>query len=131
MARYLHTMLRSSDIERTRPFLEALGFVFTREMPIVRDGHHEATNHFFNLPGDQAELEITVNHDGRTYELGTAYGHVAIGVDDMEETLASLAAQGIEPERAPYRLREGGSLLCFVKDPVEGYRFELIEKANG
>ena len=66
MARYLHTMLRSSDIERTRPFLEALGFSFSRDLPIVRDGELEATNYFFNLPGDEAELEITVNHDGRT-----------------------------------------------------------------
>ena len=123
-------MLRSTDIERTRAFLLALGFEESREMPIVRDGHHEATNYFFNLPGDKPELEITVNHDGRAYELGTAYGHVALGVDDMERTLAGLATQGIEPERAPYRLREGGSLLCFVREPVEGYRFELIEKAN-
>ena len=131
MATFLHTMLRSSDIERTRPFLEALGFVFSRDVPIVRDGHHEATNYFFNLPGDEAELEITVNEDGRTYDLGTAYGHVAIGVDDLAATLQSLAGQGIEPERAPYRIREGGNLLCFVREPVEGYRFELIEKGVG
>jgi len=130
MATFLHTMLRSSDIERTRAFLEALGFVFSREHPIVRDGHHEATNHFFNLPGDTAELEITVNHDGRTYDVGTAYGHVAIGVDDLEATLAALAGHGIEPERPPYRVREGGSLLCFVREPAEGYRFELIEKGG-
>ena len=130
MAHYLHTMLRSSDIERTRPFLEALGFVFSREMPIVRDGHHEATNYFFNLPGDEAELEITVNEDGRTYELGTAYGHVAIGVGDLDGALGALSAQGIEPERPPYTVRDGGSRLCFVKEPAEGYRFELIEKAD-
>jgi lactoylglutathione lyase len=127
--RYLHTMLRSSDIDRTRRFLEALGYEFTRELPIIRDGQLEATNYFFALPGDDAELEITVNHDGRSYELGTAYGHVAIGVDDLDATLAALAAQGIEPERPPYRVREGGSRLCFVREPAEGYRFELIEKS--
>jgi lactoylglutathione lyase len=127
MARYLHTMLRSSDIDRTRSFLEALGFVFSRELPIVRDGHHEATNYFFALPGDDTELEITVNHDGRSYELGTAYGHVALAVDDLDATLAELAGKGIEPDRPPYRVREGGSRLCFVTDTVEGYRFELIE----
>jgi lactoylglutathione lyase len=130
MASYLHTMLRSSDIEKTRAFLLALGFEESRDIPIVRDGELEATNYFFNMPGDEAELEITVNHDGRTYELGTAYGHVALGVDDMEATLAALAGHGIEPERAPYRIREGGSLLCFVREPAEGYRFELIERAN-
>ncbi len=126
--RYLHTMLRSRDIERTRPFLEALGYAFSRELPIVRDGHHEATNYFFALPGDDSEIEVTVNHDDRSYDLGSAYGHVAIGVVDLDATLAALAGQGIEPERPPYRVREGGSRLCFVQEPAEGYRFELIER---
>lgn len=121
-------MLRSSDIERTRGFLEALGYEFSHESPIVRDGQHEATNYFFNLSADSSsELEITVNQDGRNYEMGTAYGHVAIGVDDLDGTLAALSTQGIEPERPPYTIREGGSRLCFVREPVEGYRFELIE----
>ena len=52
---------------------------------------------------------------------------IAVTVDDMRETLARLKEQGIEPEREPYRIREGGSLLCFVRDP-DGYRLELIEK---
>jgi lactoylglutathione lyase len=62
-------------------------------------------------------LELTFNHDGRTYELGTGYGHIAIGVDDLDRTLARLAGQGIEPERPPYTVREGGSRICFVRDP--------------
>lgn len=128
MATYLHTMLRSSDIERTRAFLEALGYQFSRDLPIIRDGHHEATNYFFNLPGEESELEITVNHDDRTYEIGTAYGHVAIGVTDLDATLASLATHGIEPERPPYTVSEGGSRICFVREPVEQYRFELVER---
>ena len=53
--------------------------------------------------------------------------HIAITVSDMAETLASLAEQGIEPEKPPYSVREGGSLLCFVRDP-DGYRVEIIEK---
>jgi catechol 2,3-dioxygenase-like lactoylglutathione lyase family enzyme len=52
-----------------------------------------------------------------TYDIGTAYGHIAIGVDDLDATLAELATQGIEPERPPYSVREGGSRLCFVRDP--------------
>jgi lactoylglutathione lyase len=64
-----------------------------------------------------AELELTFNHDGRTYELGTGYGHIAIGVDDLDGTLSRLSEQGIEPEREPYRVRQGGSRLCFVQDP--------------
>jgi lactoylglutathione lyase len=70
-------------------------------------------------------LELTLNHDGRTYEMGTGYGHIAIGVDDLDGTLEALKAQGIEPERAPYQVSEGGSFLCFVRDP-DDYRVEII-----
>jgi catechol 2,3-dioxygenase-like lactoylglutathione lyase family enzyme len=56
-------------------------------------------------------------HDGRSYDLGRGYGHIAVGVDDLDATLERLAAQGIEPERPPYSVREGGSRLCFVQDP--------------
>jgi lactoylglutathione lyase len=128
MTSYLHTMYRVTDPERSRSFYEALGFEFRRELPIVRDGELEATNYFFGVPGQDEELELTFNHDGRTYELGTAYGHIAIGVDDLDSTLARLAEQGIQPERPPYTVREGGSRLCFVMDP-DGYRIELIERA--
>jgi lactoylglutathione lyase len=128
MTRYLHTMYRITDPEKSRAFYEALGFEFRRELPIVRDGELEATNYFFGVPGQEEELELTLNHDGRSYELGTAYGHIAIGVDDLDGTLARLAEQGIEPEREPYRVREGGSRLCFVQDPDQ-YRIELIERA--
>ena len=127
MANYLHTMLRVTDPAESRAFYETLGMEFRRESDIVRDGHHEATLYFLGFPGDDAELELTYNTDGSTYELGTAYGHIALTVEDMTETLAKLAAQGIEPERAPYSVREGGSLLCFVRDP-DDYRIELIER---
>ncbi len=127
MASYLHTMYRITDPERSRAFYEALGMEFRRESPIVRNGEKEATLYFFGFPGQAEELELTLNHDGRSYELGSGYGHIAIGVEEMDVTLAQLASEGIEPEREPYRLREGGSLLCFVSDP-DGYRIELIER---
>lgn len=129
MTRYLHTMYRIVDPDKSRAFYEALGLEFRRELPIVRDGEHEATNYFFAVPGQDEELELTWNTDGRTYELGTAYGHIALGVDDLGETLGRLHDQGIEPEREPYRVREGGSLLCFVRDP-DGYRIELIDQSG-
>jgi lactoylglutathione lyase len=129
MTRYLHTMYRITDFEASRTFYEALGLEFRRDLPIVRDGELEATNYFFGVPGQDEELELTLNHDGRTYELGTAYGHVALAVDDLDATLARLNEQGIEPEREPYRVREGGSRLCFVQDP-NGYRIELIEHSG-
>lgn len=129
MTSYLHTMLRITDPERTRAFYEALGLEFRREMDIVRGGEKEATNYFFGVPGEDVELEFTLNHDKRTYDLGSGYGHVAYAVDDLAQTLANLAGQGIEPEREPYRVREGGSLLCFVRDP-DGYRIELIDRSG-
>ena len=128
MVRYLHTMVRITDPERSRAFYEALGFEFRRDMDIVRDGQLEATNYFFSMGDQEDVLELTFNHDGRAYEMGTAYGHIAIGVEDLDGTLAQLADQGIEPEREPYRVREGGSRLCFVRDP-DGYRIEIIELA--
>jgi lactoylglutathione lyase len=128
MPSYLHTMVRITDPDKSRAFYEALGMEFRREMDIVRDGEREATNYFLGFPGDDAELELTLNHDGRSYDLGSGYGHIAIGVEDLDGTLARLAEQGIEPERAPYRVREGGSRLCFVKDP-DSYRVEIIERA--
>jgi lactoylglutathione lyase len=129
MARYLHTMVRITDPERSRAFYEALGFSFSRDLDIVRDGQLEATNYFFSIGDQENVLELTYNHDGRTYDLGTAYGHIALAVDDLDGTLARLKEQGIESEREPYRVREGGSRLCFVRDP-DDYRIELIESAG-
>jgi lactoylglutathione lyase len=125
VARFLHTMVRITDPARSRAFYEALGFEFQRDMDIVRNGELEATNYFFSLGDDESVLELTYNHDGRTYDLGTGYGHIAIGVDNLDAALARLAEQGIEPERPPYQVREGGSWLCFVRDP-DDYRIEII-----
>ena len=129
MAEFLHTMVRITDPERSRAFYEALGFEFERDMDIVRDGEVEATNYFFSLGASKSVLELTYNHDGRSYDLGTGYGHIALAVDDLAASLQTLKGQGIEPEREPYRVREGGSLLCFVQDP-DGYRIELIDKSG-
>ena len=119
----IHTCYRITDPERSVAFYEALGFEKRRELPI-RD---EAINVFMGLPGDGDRLELTHNFGVDSYELGTGYGHIAVTVDDIEATLARLSEQGIEPERPPYRVREGGSLLAFVRDP-DGYRVELIER---
>jgi lactoylglutathione lyase len=129
VAQFLHTMVRITDPEKSRAFYEALGFSFDRDMDIVRNGEVEATNYFFSLGDQDSVLELTYNHDGRTYDLGTGYGHIAVAADDLERTLAELKGQGIEPEREPYRVREGGSLICFVQDP-DGYRIELIDRSG-
>jgi lactoylglutathione lyase len=119
----IHTCYRITDPERSIRFYEALGFEKRRELPI-RD---EAVNIFMGLPGDGDRLELTYNFGVDSYEPGTGYGHIAVAVEDIEETLARLREQGIEPEKPPYRVREGGSLLCFVRDP-DSYRVELIER---
>jgi len=122
----IHTCYRITDPERSVAFYEALGFEKRRELPI----REEAVNIFMGLPGDGDRLELTYNFGVDSYELGTAYGHIALTVDDLDATLARLGKQGIEPERPPYTVREGGSRLCFVRDPDQ-YRIELIERPPG
>jgi lactoylglutathione lyase len=119
----IHTCYRIGDIDRSVAFYEALGFEEVGRMPI----REEAINVFMGLPGDGARLELTYNFGVDAYELGTAYGHIAMTVDDIDGTLARLAEQGITPEKPPYTVSEGGSRLCFVRDP-DGYRIELIER---
>jgi lactoylglutathione lyase len=119
----IHTCYRITDPDASVEFYEALGFEKRRELPI-RD---EAINIFMGLPGDSDRLELTYNFGVESYELGSGYGHIALTVDDLDGTLERLAGQGIEPEKPPYSVREGGSRLCFVRDP-DGYRIELIER---
>jgi lactoylglutathione lyase len=125
-ASLIHTCYRIMDIDRSVAFYRALGFEESGRFPI-RD---EAINVFMNIPGDgdEPKLELTWNRDREEpYEIGTGYGHIAVAVGELDATLSSLAEQGIEPERPPYTVREGGSRLCFVRDP-DGYRIELIER---
>jgi len=124
----IHTMLRILDEDRSLAFYRALGF---EETSRKRVGGDTATVIFLALPGDGDRLELTLN-DGRTepYELGEAYGHIALSVDDMDAELAALAAKGIAPEKPPYASRPGGSTICFIRDP-DGYRIELVEIRQG
>jgi lactoylglutathione lyase len=119
----IHTCYRVGDVERSVAFYEALGFEEVGRVPI-RD---EAINVFMGLPGDGPRLELTYNFGVDSYELGTGYNHIAVTVEDLDGTLSRLAEKGIEPEKPPYSIREGGSRLCFVRDP-DGYRVELIER---
>ena len=121
----IHTCYRITDIDRSVAFYTALGFEERARMPI----REEAINVFMGLPGDGDRLELTYNFGVDSYEVGTGYGHIAITVDDMDGTLEALAAQGIEPERPKYQVREGGSFIAFVRDP-DGYRVELIERSR-
>ena len=123
MSELIHTCYRIGDIDRSVSFYEKLGFEEVGRFPI-RD---EAINVFMGLPGDDDRLELTYNFGVDSYELGTGYNHIALTVDDLDATLEGLSGHGIEPEKPPYRVREGGSRICFVRDP-DAYRIELIEQ---
>ncbi len=118
----IHTCYRITDIDTSVDFYEKLGFEELRRMDLP-DG---ATNIFMGLPGDGARLELTYNPGVESYDIGSGYGHIAITASDLDGTLERLASIEIEPERPPYTVREGGSRLCFVRDP-DDYRIELIE----
>ena len=122
MSELIHTCYRITNIDRSVDFYEKLGFEEMRRMDLP-DG---ATNVFMGLPGDGARLELTFNPGVDSYDIGTGYGHIAITAEDLDATLERLAEIGIEPEKPPYTVREGGSRLCFVRDP-DDYRIELIE----
>jgi lactoylglutathione lyase len=123
MPELIHTCYRIGNIDRAVAFYEALGFEERRRMDLP-DG---AINVFMGLPGDGDRLELTWNPGVESYDLGTGYNHIALTVDDLDATLEQLAADGIEPEKPPYRPgnRTEGHLICFLRDP-DGYRIELI-----
>jgi len=124
----IHTCYRIFEIDRSVAFYEALGFEEKGRIPI----REEAINVFMGLPDDGAEprLELTYNFgQDEAYDVGTGYGHIAITTADLDSALSALSDQGIEPERPPYTIRDGGSRLCFVRDP-DGYRVELIERGH-
>jgi lactoylglutathione lyase len=125
-ARYVHTCVRVRDIDRSVAFYALLGFEHRGQL-----NFESAYNVYLGLPGDGDVLELTVNVGrDQPYDLGEGYNHMALVVDDLDELLARLAAEGIEPEKPPYGV--GGTdtrqeyRICFVADP-DGYRIELID----
>ena len=120
---FLHTCYRIGDIDSSVAFYEKLGFAEIGRMPIG----DEAINVFMGLADGVPILELTYNHGVDSYDLGAGYNHIALAVDDLDGTLEQLAAEGVEPEKPPYRPggRIEGHRICFVRDP-DGYRIELI-----
>jgi lactoylglutathione lyase len=121
--RFVHTNVRVRDIDASLRFYQALGFERRGRLQF-----ESAYNVYLGLPGDGDTLELTVN-EGRTdpYDLGDAYGHIALSVEDLDGLLERLAGDGIKPEKPPYH--PGGRTeyrICFVQDP-DGYRIELID----
>jgi lactoylglutathione lyase len=122
--RIIHTMYRVLDVERSVDFYEKVfGWKIVRQTHLA----DQALNTFVG-PDDQSDiLELTMNY-GRTepYQMGEAYGHVAVEVPDLDGLLARLDGLGITPEKPPFRVRENGPRLCFIRDP-DNYRIELTE----
>ncbi len=122
MPSLIHTCYRVGDLDRSVAFYCLLGFEERGRRPL-RD---QAINAYLDFPGEDDRLELTYNHGVEHYDLGSGYGHIAVSVPDLDATLEHLASHQIVPERPPYRVREDGPRLCFIRD-VDSYRIELIE----
>ena len=124
--RLLHTMLRVGDLERSLAFYTGpLGMKLLRK----RDFPGGRFTLAFVGYGDESEtavLELTHNWDTKSYEIGSGYGHIALGVPDARATCAALRAQGVKITREPGPMQHGTTVIAFVEDP-DGYKIELIE----
>ena len=123
-SRLLHTMIRVHDLDRSvRFYTEVLGLREQRRRVLEKA---DATLVFLVDEAGHHAIELTFNHDGRSYELGSQFGHFAMGVADLDRARAELAGHGVEFTRGPYTVSAGGSRIAFIKDP-DGIEIELIE----
>ena len=127
----LHTMLRVGDLQRSINF-----YTKTIGMDLLRTTERPAQNYtlaFVAFGGGnkngEAELELTYNHGVSEYDLGSAYGHIALGVDNVAETCERIRAAGGNITREPGPVKGGNTVIAFVEDP-DGYKIELIETAS-
>ena len=127
----LHTMLRVGDLQRSIDFYtNTIGMDLLRTTERPDQGYTLAFVAFGggNRNGE-AELELTWNHGVSDYDLGTAYGHIALGVDDVAETCERIRAAGGNVTREPGPVKGGSTVIAFVEDP-DGYKVELIETGS-
>ena len=125
--RILHTMLRVGDLQRSIDFYtKVLGMNLLRTTDRPEQQYTLAFVGYGTNP-DHAELELTYNYGVDKYDLGTAYGHIAIGVPDVYHTCAQVKASGGNVTREPGPVKGGSTIIAFVQDP-DGYKIELIER---
>ena len=124
--RMLHTMLRVGDLERSlRFYCDVLGMRLLRRNDYP-GGRFTLAFVGYGDEADTAVLELTHNWDTDRYEIGTGFGHVALGVDDVYRTCAQLRDKGARIVREPGPMKHGTTEIAFVEDP-DGYRVELIQ----
>lgn len=128
--RILHTMLRVGDLQRSIDFYtKQLGMTLLRTTDRPEQKYTLAFVGYGTNP-DHAELELTFNYGVEKYDLGTAYGHIAIAVPDVADTCERIAAGGGTITRAAGPVKGGTTMIAFVQDP-DGYKIELIERKPG
>lgn len=128
----LHTMLRVGDLQRSVDFytrVMGMNLLRTTERPEQKYSLAFVAYGAGNADG-QAELELTYNHGVDRYEPGTAYGHIAIAVDDVADTCARIRAAGGAVTREPGPVKGGSTIIAFVEDP-DRYKIELIQRPAG
>ena len=127
--RILHTMLRVGDLDRSiRFYADVLGMTLLSRRDFPEGKFTLAFLGYASNP-EQAEIELTYNHGVDHYELGTAFGHVAIGVEGIHEVCDRIRAAGGTITREPGPMKHGSTVIAFVVDP-DGYKIELIESAS-
>ncbi|QDZ26507.1 lactoylglutathione lyase [Noviherbaspirillum sp. UKPF54] len=125
--RILHTMLRVGDLQRSIDFYtKVLGMKLLRTTDRPEQKYTLAFVGYGTNP-EHTELELTYNYGVAQYELGTAYGHIAIAVEDAYQTCESVKAQGGTVTREAGPVKGGSTVIAFVQDP-DGYKIELIER---
>jgi lactoylglutathione lyase len=127
---FLHTMLRVGDMQRSVDFYSrVLGMrvLRTRDVPEYKYSLTFLAFGEGNAEGS-AELELTYNYGVSSYELGTAFGHLAIGVPDVAAACARIRAEGGRVVREAAPVKGGSTVIAFIEDP-DGYKIELIERA--
>jgi lactoylglutathione lyase len=124
--RLLHTMLRVNDLEESlRFYCDVLGMRLIRRKDYP-GGRFTLAFVGYGPEDREAVIEFTHNWDTHRYDLGNAFGHIALGVDDIHATVERMRAQGAKVVREPGPMKHGGSEIAFLEDP-NGYRIELIE----
>lgn len=124
--RLLHTMLRVGDLQRSLDFYcNVLGMKLLRQKDYP-DGKFTLAFVGYGDESDTAVIELTHNWGVESYELGTAYGHIALGVEDIYATCEEIGARGGRITRPPGPMKHGSTVIAFVEDP-DGYKVELIQ----